>query len=245
MPTPFHKMISVCIATYNGEKYIAEQLSSILTQIGDDDEVIVSDDASTDNTLQVIETLGDKRIKVFKHDKNEAKFSIDYATRNFENAIWHSHGDIIFLADQDDVWLDGKVKAMVEALSDADMVMSDCYIADANLTPSCQYYKSGFREFKPSILYNFIKPSFLGSCMAFRRSVIDKALPFPKYGVGHDLWLGLVGLRHFKFRFLPQPLMLYRRHEATVTDGGKANHTSLLFKLKYRMYVLRALVKLL
>ncbi len=238
-------MISVCIATYNGEKYIAEQLSSILMQIGDDDEVVISDDASTDNTLQVIEAIGDKRIKVYNHAKSKAKFSIDYATRNFENALMHASGDIIFLSDQDDVWMPTKVTTMLAALEENDVVMSDCYLADANLVPGCQYYKSEFRKFKPSIFYNFIKPSFLGSCMAFRRSVIAKALPFPKYGVGHDLWLGFVGLRHFRFKLLPQPLMLYRRHDNTVTDGGKANHTSLLFKVKYRLYVIRALVKLL
>lgn len=238
-------MISVCIATYNGGKYIKEQLDSILSQLSADDEVVVSDDASNDDTLQVIESLGDKRIKIYHHDKCEAKFSIDYATKNFENAIMHANGDVIFLSDQDDVWLDGKVKAMINALSNADIVMSDCYIADVNLTPVCQYYKSEFRKFKPSISYNFIKPSFLGSCMAFRRGVTDKALPFPPYGVGHDLWLGLVGLRHFRFKFLPQPLMLYRRHDNTVTDGGKVNHTSFLFKVKYRLYVLKALAKLL
>lgn len=234
--------ISVCIATYNGEKFIAEQLSSILMQIGDNDEVIVSDDCSTDDTLQVIESFGDKRIKVYHHDKRKAKFTIDYATANFENALKHANGDIIFLSDQDDVWMPTKVSTMLAALEDNDMVMSDCTVVDSKQNIIHTSYYSTQRFFKTNLAYNIIKPAFLGSCMAFRRNTLDRALPFPPYGVGHDLWLGLIGLRFYKFQFIKQPLMNYRRHDQTVTDGGKTNSTSLWFKISYRLYVLKAVI---
>ena len=93
-------MISVCIATYNGEKYIKEELESILPQLADDDEVIISDDGSKDQTMSIIEGLNDNRIKIFTHQKLPAKFRFDYTTHNFENALMHSKGDVIFFADQ-------------------------------------------------------------------------------------------------------------------------------------------------
>ena len=80
--------------------------------------------------------------------------------------------------------------------------------------------------------------------MAFRKCVLDQALPFPKYGVGHDLWLGLVGMTLYRFFFINEPLILYRRHNSSVTDGGKVNNTSLWFKIRYRAYVLLALYRL-
>ena len=80
-------MISVCLATYNGELFLKEQLTSILKQLGDSDEVVVSDDGSTDLTLTILQEFNDPRIKVFHHDKRKQKYSFDYATHNFENAI--------------------------------------------------------------------------------------------------------------------------------------------------------------
>ena len=95
--------ISVCIASYNGEKYIKEQLNSILCQLEERDEVIISDDSSTDNTVQIIESFKDKRIKIFREQKFKSPIY------NFENAISKATGDIIFLSDQDDIWHKAKV----------------------------------------------------------------------------------------------------------------------------------------
>ena len=100
--------ISVCIATYNGEKYITDQLKSILSQLGGQDEIIISDNLSTDNTLNMIRLLNDDRIKVYHNDARNV-------IRNFENAIIHATGGIIFLSDQDDLWKPGKVKKMMNA----------------------------------------------------------------------------------------------------------------------------------
>ncbi len=237
-------MITVCIATYNGGKYIKEQLDSILSQLSADDEVVVSDDCSTDDTLQVIENLGDKRIKVFNHKRGKVKFTNDYATANFENALRHASGDIIFLSDQDDVWMADKVATMLRALEQSDMAMSDCMVTDGRLNVLHPSYSKAFVPFSASIIGNFMRCGFLGSCMAFRRCVLDRTLPFPRYGVGHDIWLGMVGLRHYRFAYVPKPLMKYRRHTATVTMGGKANSTSLWFKVSYRLYLLKAMLRL-
>ena len=88
-------MISVCIATYNGEKYLAEQLDSILLQVSEEDELIISDDGSTDGTIDIIMSYHDNRVKVLHHISSPGS-SFVKATRNFENALLHAHGDYIF-----------------------------------------------------------------------------------------------------------------------------------------------------
>jgi glycosyltransferase involved in cell wall biosynthesis len=118
-----HK-ISVCMATRNGEKYIKQQLSSILKQLSKNDEVIISDDSSTDNTIDIIKSFEDKRIKIYANNKF---YSPVY---NFENALLRSTGDIIFLSDQDDIWEDKKIRVMYELLKRYDLVVSDCTIID-------------------------------------------------------------------------------------------------------------------
>ncbi len=235
-------MISVCVATHNGEKYIHQQLSSILSQLSPEDEVIISDDRSSDDTLSIIRSFDDARITILHHTPSTAKFKIDYATRNFENALNHSKGEIVFLADQDDVWFPNKIETVMAALDNADIIMSDCTTTDPNLNIISKSYYQTERKFKQSILANIWKPAFLGACMAFKRDVVEKSLPFPPHGVGHDLWLGIIGLKHFRFTFVNEPLIYYRRHSDTVTDGGKDNNTSLWFKIKYRLYVLYAIV---
>ena len=237
--------ITVCIATYNGGRFIHEQLASILPQLSEGDEVIVSDDGSTDNTLDVVRGFDDSRIKIILHQKRKAKFTIDYATANFENALKHSSGDVIFLSDQDDVWMPTKVSTMLAALEGNDIVMSDCTVVDSKLNVLHPSYSATFVPFTTSIFKNFLKCSFLGSCMALRRPVLERALPFPPHGVGHDLWLGLIGLRYFHFKYIPEPQMKYRRHDETVTMGGKDNATTLWFKISYRLYILKAMMLLL
>ncbi len=236
-------MISVCIATYNGGKYILEQLQSILPQLSGDDEIIISDDNSTDRTIEVISSINDPRIHIYSHESiTDAKFTIDYSTHNFENALLHSKGDIIFLSDQDDYWLPEKVRVMLEQIEFADLVISDCMIGDENLQLTKQLY-SDFRAFKTGIVHNLIKSHYLGCCMALKREVLIKSLPFPRNGVAHDLWLGLTAERHFNVRYISQPLTIYRRHRNTVTASGKANDTSMAFKIKYRFYIVKALFR--
>ena len=93
-------MISVCVTTYNGSLFLKEQIDSILCQLNKDDEIIISDDGSIDNTISIIESYNDCRIKIFYHTTIKNQYRFDLTTRNFENALFQAKGDYIFFADQ-------------------------------------------------------------------------------------------------------------------------------------------------
>jgi glycosyltransferase involved in cell wall biosynthesis len=235
-------MISVCIATYNGEKYLKEQIDSILVQLGKEDEIIISDDGSTDQTMCILKGYTDPRIKIYLHDKQVQKFKFGYTAQNFEHALKYAKGDIIFLSDQDDIWLSEKVSKMVNILEKSELVMSDCSIVDENLNLiNSSRFKS--ERIKIGAFSNIINPKYLGCCMAFKRDVLNFILPFPE-NVPHDLWIGLAIGAKARFSLFETSTTLYRRHENTVTPMNliKNNH-SLLFKFSYRFYVIKSYIK--
>ncbi|MDQ1095139.1 glycosyltransferase involved in cell wall biosynthesis [Chryseobacterium sp. SORGH_AS909] len=242
-------MISVCMATYNGEKYIKEQLDSILKQLSQNDEIIISDDGSNDETLSIIDRYNDSRIKVYHHTPKKQKFKFGYVSKNFENALIRAKGDFIFLSDQDDVWLDDKVTRQVGALQHADLVLSDCHIVDESLN---SIFPSKFKLENVNVGFwkNLYKSGYLGCCMAFKRELLEYILPIPD-DVPHDLWIGLV-VKHKKnkFNLLNSPEIYYRRHKHNVSatsallsekEGNlPVNNNTMLFKLSYRWYTLKA-----
>ena len=199
------------MATYNGAKYIKEQLDSIIPQLREDDELIVSDDASKDDTLKIVQSYNDPRIKIF-HNENHG------VAHNFENAMRQATGDLIYFADQDDVWLPGKYERCLQELRDVDLVCTNSQMTDGELNiiePNFfSVYHSG-----PGVLKNAMNNTYYGSCMAFRRTVLEAALPMPPTReIGHDIWLGLVAEMTGKVRFIDTPYLLYRRHEDTKTS---------------------------
>jgi glycosyltransferase involved in cell wall biosynthesis len=224
-------MISVCLASYNGARYIGEQLRSILDQLGPGDEVVVSDDASTDDTVAVVRAVGDARIRVFENSTN-----LGY-TRNFENALRQARGDLIFLADQDDVWLDGKVSTLERALRTADFVVSDARVVDGDLN-ELHASHGRLHHARTGFWANFSATRYIGACMAFRRDVLTRALPFPSNAAlcAHDYWLAIVAERWFRTRYVDVPLILYRRHGSTASTGGDGSLNSLARKVLVRLY---------
>jgi glycosyltransferase involved in cell wall biosynthesis len=230
--------ISVCIATYNGEKYIYAQLLSIIDQLLANDEIIISDDSSTDGTLKIIESFNDNRIRIFRGQKFKSPIF------NFENAIKQSTGNYIFLADQDDVWLPGRVQKTIDLLTidNCKMVLLNGYIVDENLN---LLKGTLFDDRKPSrsVFKNIIKNSYTGCCMAFTADIKKFILPFPKNIPMHDQWIGLVCGFFFNTGFITEPLLYYRRHDSNASfTGGKSNF-NIFTQLTFRIRVLYALLK--
>ena len=231
-------MISVCVATYNGEKFIREQIDSILCQLSSDDEIIVSDDGSTDGTIVIINCIGDKRIRIIEGPRKHSP------TFNFENALKEAKGDYIFLADQDDVWKTNKVEVCMKWLQKYDCVVSDAQVTDSNLNP---LYPSlyAIMQVRQGHIYNTVwKNGYTGCCMAFRRNILEASLPFPKDIPMHDIWIGNVAAYKYNVKFISEKLVLFRRHEDTISCNGKGSKYSIWQKIKFRWSIIKNIVNL-
>lgn len=221
------------MATYNGSKFIKEQIDSILSQLSVEDELVISDDHSTDFTVDIINSYDDTRIKLFMNELTKG------VTHNFENALIHSRGDIIFLSDQDDVWLPEKISEMSSFLIEGnyDIATCNCALTDSDLNILQEEYYVTESPIDRSVLGNFIKDLWLGSCMVFKREILSAILPFPEKMAAHDLWIALYSQIHFRCGYNPKVLQLYRRHENTVSFAGKKSTHKLSYKISYRLYL--------
>ncbi len=220
---------SVAMAAYNGEKYIAQQIDSILNMLGDEDELVISIDESMDNTRKIVQEYAgkDTRIKVLQ---NVYKNGV---SGNFTNAAMNCSGKYILMADQDDIWLDDKIEKMVATMerTGADLVVHDGRLADENMIP---YGVTLFEENKADIspVKNFIRGRFLGCCMCFRKETMEYVLPFPDIAddFPHDIFATiLVGLKG-KIILINDILIYHRMHEGNATPKKRNN----IFKLAYK-----------
>lgn len=227
-------MISVCMATKNGASYVAAQIDSILLQLSAADELIISDDGSTDDTVQIIQSYRDTRIKLIRHN------TLQGVTRNFEASLKASSGDFIFLADQDDVWLPSKVEVMLQHLQLHDLVISDCLVVDHSLKIKNGSFFTHNRSGK-GLIRNILKNSYMGCCMAFNRKLLNRALPFPKDIPIHDFWIGLIGEMYFNVHFIPDVLVYHRRHSSNASSTGGSSVFSLPRKVVNRYRIIKSL----
>lgn len=224
----------MCVATFNGAKYIRQQLESILSSECIS-EVLVSDDGSTDGTQEIVRSFSDARISLMSGPQCGV-------IKNFEKLLMKAKGDYIFLSDQDDVWFDDKVGTMIKALEGVDLVVCDCEVVSADL----KIISPSFFDIRKSgggVLYNLWRNSYLGCCMAFNRRLLTHALPFPKNIPMHDWWLGLIAEVHGKTVFIDTPLMSYRRHGENISSTAEKSNASLWTRLKWRTYLLAHLLK--
>lgn len=234
-------MISVCMACRNGEKFIGKQILSILSQIGDKDELIISDDQSTDSTVSIIESFKDERIKLFKHEPQRIKTKFGknfyFATANFENALKQASGDIIFLTDHDDIWPEDKVRECLSALQTTDFLQTNFSLINENDEITNPKFLT-FNPFEHGLLKTLWIGKMQGCTMAFNRKVLDKALPFPKHLMLHDAWLGLIAKKHFSTAFIDKPLLMYRRTGSNVSTSGGESRNPYWFRIYYRIKLL-------
>jgi len=208
---------SVALVTYNSEKYLREQIDTILTNLQTGDEIVVSDDGSSDSTLAILNeySLKDHRVRIFQIPHSGCN-------ANYENAISHCTGDVIFLSDDDNVWMNGKVAKVLKAFEDHPevwFIQHDCLVGDSSLKViSDSYYRD--RKAKPGLFRNIMKTSYGGSLIAFRKELTKRILPFPKkMPFFYDEWIGLEATKHGKVLFIADKLSIWRRHEGSASTG--------------------------
>ncbi len=183
--------ISVCMACYNGEFYIREQIDSILPQMSEEDELIIIDDGSADQTGEIIQEIKDARIRYVRNTSNMG------VNQSFEKAIRMAKNDYIFMADQDDLWTDGRLKRMLEEMRRGSLLVSGNSIAIDGAGKETAYdlgtlYAADSCEYKKNIVRIFTgKAYYYGCAMAFHKDLKKIILPFPDFIESHDLWIAM------------------------------------------------------
>jgi glycosyltransferase involved in cell wall biosynthesis len=229
-------MLSVCMSTYNGAQFVVRQLDTVFKQLSPNDEVIVVDDGSKDDTVKVIREAYGDRVQVYVNERNLG------VIHSFEKAISLAKGDILFLCDQDDLWEENKVELVLEAFTgqNATLVVHDALVVDGELrtiNPSWNDYNQN--NINQGILGNILKNAYTGAFMAFKKELVADILPFPPSIEMHDQWIALVCmLKKKKIVFIDQPLMKYVRHGGNVTGMKKR---SLSAQLKGRIGTISAI----
>lgn len=212
-----YPLISVVIATYNGEKYIDKQIESILQQTHPNLEIIVVDDCSTDNTLNILKqyAVKDSRIKIYRNDSN-----LGYV-KNFEKGLQLATGDFIAPSDQDDVWLPNKLEVLLNNIDKHDIVYCNSELIDS--TGNSLHKKLSdikrLLSFDDCLTYA-IGNTAAGHAMLIRKALVQKCFPFPVM-IPHDYWLGFVATCSKPLKYIETPLVLYRQHTQNVFGAVK------------------------
>lgn len=209
-----NERVSVVMAVHNGDRFLAEQVASILDQLGPEDELLIVDDASSDGSAEWLASLADPRQRLLVNATNQGIRS------TFERGFAESRHNIVFLSDQDDVWMPGKREAFVKAFRRDPtvlVVLSDSELIDAEgnvIAASFMATRGGFRRGWWSTI---VRNRYLGCSMAVRRRLFSVALPVPATAPMHDMWLGAIGSIFGSIVYLPATYLKYRRHSRNAT----------------------------
>ena len=207
--------VSVAMASYNGEKYITEQLESILAQTYPAHEIIISDDASQDETLNILDRFQKKysNIRLYKNTQTTG------LNNNFERVVRKCKGHVIALCDQDNIWEPNKLEKMISRLKNHILIYSDSLIVNSDNKPIKRLSESKKYKFtcavtpKEFYFYNAV----FGHNTLFQRDLLKDALPFPKDGLNYDGWLPFVASCVGTIDYLDEPLVRYRLHSGNLT----------------------------
>ena len=230
---------SIVMATYNGEKYLREQIETILSNMRDYDELVISDDGSKDNTIKIIEEISskDKRIKIIEGPRKGVK-------QNFSNAINTASGKYIILADQDDIWKENKIKTILDTFKENENCTLVVHDAEVFNSESNTIIYPSFFEYRKSgagVIKNIYKNTYIGCCMAFDEKIKSKILPIPDNIEMHDQWIGIINDKLFtKSIFINDKLIKYRRHENNVSQ---MNHYTISKMIKNRIILVKEIIK--
>jgi len=226
--------VSACMAAYNGSGFVEAQLRSILSQLKPEDEVVVVDDGSTDDTLERVMRIGDARVRLVKHERNAG------VVATFEDALRSATGEILFLCDDDDLWAPTKARRFLDLFNsrpEVGIVLSRVRMIDEHDRPMPDSRINREGRFSPGFWRNLYMNHYQGSAMAMRASLLGRVLPFPaQKSLQHDAWIGTRNdLLGGQVAFLDEDLLFYRRH------GNNASRTkSLLDQIHTRAELLLA-----
>lgn len=216
MNGPVEVRASICMAAYKGEKYIGDQISSILEQLGPQDEVIVVDDASPDRSADIVRAFADPRITLIPSPENRGY------VRAFETAVRQSSGAYVFLVDQDDIWLPGRLDRMMGALADSSVVATNYTLLDGRPRRGPLLRSRDSSHHLRNLLGILIgyRPYF-GCGMAMRRDAVPRFVPIPPYvRESHDLWLAISANVAGDISHLDEPTLYRRLHGDNATPEG-------------------------
>lgn len=206
---------SVCMATCDGASYLREQIDSILAQLSAEDELIVSDDHSIDGTLAIASSYQDARIRIVLNPARRGH------VQNFANAMRYAKGEFLALSDQDDIWVDGRLGRMLEALRRlpaSSLVVGDFVeFTEAGIQASGDLGPSP--RMKLCQLFNVFagRAKYFGSTFAFRRELLRYVLPIPSYVEAHDIWIAMMACIHGGVVHLQETTLLRRIHQNNLT----------------------------
>lgn len=231
---------SIVLAAYQGEAYIQHQIDSIITQMSIEDQLIISIDPSLDHTLSICQKVQKENpslnIEILEGPK-------EGLLANFEHGLKQAKNEIVLLCDQDDEWMSNKLETIKDLFIKNPTLMAvvhDAKICDGDLNPIEQSFFA-YHNSKAGYLSNIVRNSFIGCCMAFKKEVVDLALPFEKPIPMHDQYLGLIATKLGQVEFLKEPLVCYRRHG---NNASSLQHASFSQQIKWRMQILSAMHKI-
>jgi glycosyltransferase involved in cell wall biosynthesis len=216
--------VSVAMCTYNGEKYLKQQLASIIQQTIPPDEIVVCDDGSTDKTVKIVKEYS-RQFPSLRLVQNETNLGF---TRNFEKAVGLTTGDLVFLSDQDDVWLPNRIEAMSRIFAEqpaVGMVFSNFVFTDSNLQPVTASSERLRAAHLSRVPHKVIQEwgNIAGCTMAFRATLKPFVLPIPPEW-SHDAWITLLCRVFSEARRTDEKLMYYRLH--TSSSSGNLKYLS-------------------
>ncbi|MFZ2450849.1 MAG: glycosyltransferase [Methylovulum miyakonense] len=205
-------LVSIVIATYNGERFLNEQLDSVIQQTYKNIEIIAVDDCSTDNTLSILSDYAARHANftVVRNGQN-----LGYQ-KNFEKGFLLAAGDYIAPCDQDDIWLPSKIETLVASIGDhAIAYCNSAFInSSGGMIGKSMSDAKTLADFNTPIMYT-VGASAPSHAMLIKRQVALEAMPFPTL-MSHDNWLGFVATFNSSLKFVNEVLVLYRRHENNV-----------------------------
>ena len=239
-------MIEVLLATYNGERFLKEQVDSILKQSCKDWRLLIRDDGSTDTTIQIIKSYVEKNPdKIRLTEDNLGNLGV---AQNFGRLLEISESEYIMFCDQDDVWLPKKMELTLNKMKESEylypetaiLVFTDLKVVDENLNIIAESLWS-HHKINPqngSLLKNLIYCNVVTGCtVMINRKVKDFIFPIPEYVRTHDRWISLIAAKYGRIFFVPAATILYRQHSANVIGSKKEPMTPAVFMKKLKRFL--------